>query len=487
MSKLSSVTACQLILWLVVSIFTSIPASASVRDSRGGSRNTPIIYQQSTGWIIGKIVSNNGEPLEGLTVGLKDREKVYSTDSGGIFKIESPVGADVFFISYLGKTVSEEKVLVAPNATVDLGTIIIDIASQELEEVKVTDLWRNKFSKKESPHIAKMPLRNLENPQAYTVIPRELLDEQVVTDFNSALRNAPGVAIGPRVDNGRNVFLIRGFEDSGYMRNGLSSPAYMDVDPVNLESIEVIKGPSGTLYGSSLISYGGLINRVTKKPLKYFTGNASLVLGGFNLNRITADLSTPVNKDSTLLFRVNTALTRQGSFQDYGYSKTFMFAPVVSYQINPKTQLVLEAEIYNRNATALPGFTITSTKSGITNVTQVNAIYKRSFSTDQLNMKGGSRTYFGQVNYKFNEHWKSQTSINYSINEYYRLGLRAYILNDTFIRRVGGMLITLRKHLIFNRILPAKYKLVLSNIGFCLALIIYSVIIFYTITSPKEL
>lgn len=442
MLKLSSITASHLFLWFFISTITAFSASASTYASANCFKairpQHAKVSQEQTGWVTGKVISTKGEPLAGLTIGIKNNKKVYSTDELGAFKIEATGGAHIVFISYLGKIIREKSVVIKVNATIDLGVITIDMASQELQEVKITDLWRNKFSKKESPYIAKMPIKNLENPQAYTVIPKELLEEQVVTDFNAALRNAPGVAIGPRVDNGRNVFLIRGFGDSGYMRNGLSSPAYMDVDPVNLESIEVIKGPSGTLYGSSLISYGGLINRVTKKPLKYFTGSASFVAGGFSLNRVTADLNSPVNKDSTLLFRMNTALTRQGSFQDYGYSKTFMFAPVVSYQINPKTQLILEAEIYNRNATALPGYTISGTESGITNVNQLDAIYKRSFSTNQLNMKGGSKAYFGQINYTINEHWKSQSSVNYSINDYYRLGMRSYILNDSLIRRTGG-------------------------------------------------
>ncbi|UOQ77577.1 hypothetical protein MUN84_02450 [Hymenobacter sp. 5516J-16] len=42
------------------------------------------------------------------------------------------------------------------------------------------------------------------------------------------------------------------------------------IDAVNLEKLEVIKGPSATLYGSALTSYGGLLNRVTKKPYDRF-------------------------------------------------------------------------------------------------------------------------------------------------------------------------------------------------------------------------
>ncbi len=464
MSEFLKNVLCPIFIWLFVgtpsqvakaaeTLFTTTATKATTATETTTTNNNtfsgsaiPPRQQQETGWVTGKITGSDDLPTSGLIVAIKNHHILVKTDSNGVFKLASPAGRQMLLISYPGKVILEKPVTIVSGTTVEIGEIRLNLASgmhiqsysQQLNEVKITDLWRNKFSKKESPYIAKMPLKNLENPQAYTVIPKELLEEQVVTDFNAALRNAPGVAIGPRVDNGRNVFLIRGFSDSGYMRNGLSSPAYMDVDPVNLESIEVIKGPSGTLYGSSLISYGGLINRVTKKPLKYFTGSASFVAGGFNLNRITADVNTPVNKDSTLLFRLNTALTRQGSFQDYGYSKTFMLAPVISYQVNPDMQIILEAEIYNRDATALPGFTITSTKSGITNANQLNSIYKKSFSTNQLSMQGGSKAYFGQIKYRINDNWKSHSSINYSINDYYRLGVRSFILTESTLRRTGG-------------------------------------------------
>lgn len=389
--------------------------------------------------IRGRISDESGNTLAGVTVSLEESSHNTTSNENGLFNLQSerPFNGILRF-SYLGNIIKRSINISPTDKILDLGAITLAQNSNRLEEVNVTDVWRNKFSKKESGYIAKMPLKNLENPQTYTVIPRELMEEQVVTDFGSALRNAPGVATGPRVDNGRNVFLLRGFQESSYMRNGMASPAYMDVDPVNLEGIEVIKGPSGTLYGSSLISFGGLINRVTKKPLDHFMGSASLVAGGFNLYRATMDVNSPINKDSSLLGRLNLALNRQGSFQDYGYSKTFMLAPVLSYQINPKLQLVLEAEIYNRDATALPGYTITGDKTGITNVEQLNSIYKRSFSTNQLNMTGGSNAYFAQVNYEISSRWKSQTGLSYSLNNYYRVGLRSYVLNDSLIRRVGG-------------------------------------------------
>ncbi len=116
-----------------------------------------------------------------------------------------------------------------------------------------------------------MPLKNLENPQVYTVLPKELIQQQVATDLQSSLNLLPGVNnVSVSVGSG-GVGLgltMRGFSSNasaGALRNGMATNFVSLSDPVNLEAIEVIKGPSGTLFGSALlVGYGGFVNRVTK-------------------------------------------------------------------------------------------------------------------------------------------------------------------------------------------------------------------------------
>ena len=48
------------------------------------------------------------------------------------------------------------------------------------------------------------------------------------------------------------------------MVDGVPANTNGEIDPSDIERLEVIKGPSGTLYGGSVTSFGGLINAVTK-------------------------------------------------------------------------------------------------------------------------------------------------------------------------------------------------------------------------------
>src|SRR5690606_38113543 len=160
---------------------------------------------------------------------------------------------------------------------------------------------------KKSETVARLPIANLENSQVYTVVPKELLKEQMTSDFRTALMSSPGVTnvvLGVGSGGTGLSMRMRGFsgdDGAGSIRNGMATKFVSLSDPVNLERLEIIKGPSSTLFGSTLISYGGLVNRVTKKPLGYQSTELSFSAGSYGLGRVTLDYNTPLNKDNTFL------------------------------------------------------------------------------------------------------------------------------------------------------------------------------------------
>jgi len=117
---------------------------------------------------------------------------------------------------------------------------------------------------KASEMASKLPLKNIQNPQVINSVNHLIIEQQGITDFPTVLRNIPGLtrnwaSISP-------FYSIRGFVVRNYIRNGMVSYATSDMDPANLEQVDVVKGPVGTLFGSSSVSFGGMINRVTKRP-----------------------------------------------------------------------------------------------------------------------------------------------------------------------------------------------------------------------------
>lgn len=294
-----------------------------------------------------------------------------------------------------------------------------------LKEVTVEGIRENKYKKETSTTVSKMPLKDIENPQVYNSIPANLLKEQVVTNFNDALKNATGVTrlweSTGRNGDGAEYYSMRGFAVQPSMVNGLPALTNTTIDPINIDNIEVLKGPSGTLFGSSVISYGGLINIVTKKPHQVFGGEISYNNGTYGSNRVTADVNLPLNEKAAV--RVNSAYTTEESFQDAGFSNAFFLAPSLKYEVSDKLTFLVNTEFYkNTSAKASMIFLSRYAPLSFDNMSLFDKNYKRSFTSNDLTMNNNSFNMQMQALYKLSNNWTSQTVLSKSstkTNGYY--------------------------------------------------------------------
>ena len=288
---------------------------------------------------------------------------------------------------------------------------------QTLKEVVISN--NNKFKKNKSVTVAKMALNDIENPQVYNTISSELLKEQVVTNFNDALKNATGVirlweSTG-RGGDGAEFYSMRGFAVQPTMVNGLPGINNGSIDPANVENIEVIKGPSGTLFGSSLISYGGLINIVTKKPYEKFGGEFGYNSATYGLDRITADINVPLNETKDVLLRINTAYQKENSFQDAGFNKSLFFAPSLSYKVSEKLSFLINTEFTNRTSANAPMIFLSRyAPISFNSMMLFEKNYKKSFTSNELAISNPTFNMQAQMFYKLSEQWTSQSVLSRS-------------------------------------------------------------------------
>ncbi|SEJ59700.1 iron complex outermembrane recepter protein [Dyadobacter sp. SG02] len=393
-----------------------------------------IAQSRQQGLIRGVVTTIDGSPAQGISVKLKNNAKGTVANTQGGFEFKNlAFGTYTIECSMVGyetatadATVSEEK----PVADV---SVQLDFSSNKLDEVIISS-GGNRFAKKESDDVSKMPIANMENPQVYTVVSKELMKEQVVTDYNSAFKNVPGAGIAEIRNQGRTTSISRGFATPQLVRNGIGSFTYSSIDPANLERIEVIKGPSATLFGSTLSSFGGLFNRVTKKPFDTFKGEVSFSAGSWDLNRLTADINTPLNDDKSALLRINTALHSERSFQDAGFNRSFLIAPSFSYAVNDRLTLLLDVE-YSGYKAVSPMRVAPATKGKAKSVTELGMPYKLSFANNTINYSGQQYNIFGQIKYKLSPQWTSQTIVSRtrSSADGYVVGLT--ILTDSTLRQ----------------------------------------------------
>lgn len=382
---------------------------------------------QEKATIKGQISLTNNQAADNVSVTLKGTKIGTNTDANGFYEIKNiKPGNYVLKVSGIGYSSKEKSVSLNSGDSI-IEDFRISENSQELNEIVVNGNRKNPLARKETQQVSRLPLKNLENPQVYTTITAELLKEQVVTNLDDALKNAPGLtplwASTGRGGDGAGYFSLRGFAVQPTMTNGLPGLTNGGLDPANIDKIEVIKGPSGTLFGSSLISYGGLINLTTKKPYDRFGGEVSYTAGSNGLNRVTADVNTPVDEEHRINFRVNTAYHTENSFQDAGFKKSFFFAPSLSYQVNDKLSFFINTEFMNNkqtNATML--FLDRAAPLRVHNMNELGYDNKRSYTSNELAIETPSYNLQGQMMYKFNDQWTSQTVVSRgssSSNGYY--------------------------------------------------------------------
>ncbi|GLB48560.1 TonB-dependent receptor [Neptunitalea lumnitzerae] len=358
-----------------------------------------------------------------------------TTDVNGDFTLNNvPVGSYKLKITAIGYTSFSQSIEVSANETVTIGTVNLKEDTEVLNEVVVQNSRANKFTKEKSVTVAKMDLKDIENPQVYNVISSTVLEEQIVTNFDDALKNAPGIdklweSTG-RGSDGAGYYSLRGFSVQPTMVNGLPALTNGSPDPANIESIEVIKGPSGTLFGSSLISYGGLINLNTKQPFYGYKGQVSYTGGSYGLNRVTADVNALLSDEKQIAMRVNTAYHTQNSFQDAGFRKSFFVAPSLAYQVNDKLSFHINTEFYtgkSTNQTML--FLDRGTELRVHNLDELGYDHKRSYTSNDLYIETPSYSLQGQMRYKINDQWTSQTA--YSRSSAKSEGIYSYIYEIT--------------------------------------------------------
>ena len=147
--------------------------------------------------------------------------------------------------------------------------------------------------------------------QAITVLSGQDLDNRQVTSFVDLSAIAPGVNIAKN-EGFKTVITIRGVGNEAnqnaianpsvsYHLDGIyvASPFALQTDFLDLERIEVLRGPQGTLFGQN--STGGAINIITQAPSTDSSfGTADLTLGDYGLVKARAAYNMPLGENTAL-------------------------------------------------------------------------------------------------------------------------------------------------------------------------------------------
>jgi catecholate siderophore receptor len=211
----------------------------------------------------------------------------------------------------------------------------------ELGPVRVQDKT-DKNTQTHSVGVSAMPTTSVQDtPQSVNVVTSETMKDQAVTTLGDALRNVPGItiAIGEGGTLAGDQFKIRGFDakDDVYL-DGLRDFAAYTRDSFNYEEVQVLKGPSGLMFGRG--TTGGAINTVSKTPFLEDSYSAHAEAGNGDHYRATADLNYVLGDTSAL--RLNLMLTDTGVVdRDLTHSTRWGIAPSIAFGLGTDTTFTL--------------------------------------------------------------------------------------------------------------------------------------------------
>jgi iron complex outermembrane receptor protein len=161
--------------------------------------------------------------------------------------------------------------------------------------------------------------------QAITVLGAEDIDNQQISSFVDLSAIAPGVNVAKN-EGFKTVITIRGVGNEAnqnaianpsvsYHLDGIyvASPFGLQTDFLDLERVEVLRGPQGTLFGQN--STGGAINVITQAPsLDESFGQADLTLGDYGLVKVRAAYNAPLTE--ALAVRASVISNSRDGFTD---------------------------------------------------------------------------------------------------------------------------------------------------------------------------
>ncbi|WGL15185.1 TonB-dependent receptor [Microbulbifer bruguierae] len=158
--------------------------------------------------------------------------------------------------------------------------------------------------------------------QAVTAMSSSDLETKGIESFVDLSGVAPGVTVAKN-EGYKTVISIRGVGNEAnqnaianpsvsYHMDGIyvASPFALQTDFIDVERIEVLRGPQGTLFGQN--STGGAINVISRAPsTEVFTAKVDTTFGSYNLQKLRASVNVPLSESIAMRTSVTSA-TRDG-------------------------------------------------------------------------------------------------------------------------------------------------------------------------------
>lgn len=230
-----------------------------------------------------------------------------------------------------------------PAAFADTNNSSTTLATIKIKAQQASD-QTYKVDSSSSATRSEIALQN--TPQSVSVVTQKVIEDIGATRLVEALDLAGGVT---RANNfggqGLTGFNVRGFTSGEFYRNGFPiNRGYPNAPDSNtIERVDVLRGPSSSLYGRG--DPGGTFNLISKTPKSEQQTTLGAQLSSEGLYRTTVDTTGTVPDAENIGYRLNVIAEGGDSYRDHVESKRYGIAPVIQWQATDATKVTFEADI----------------------------------------------------------------------------------------------------------------------------------------------
>jgi outer membrane receptor protein involved in Fe transport len=154
-------------------------------------------------------------------------------------------------------------------------------------------------------------------PETIQAVSSETLTRAGITDINALGRLTPNTVLSRRQDNETNI-VIRGVgsfgntQGIGFYIDDVQNFTDQSPNMQDVERVEILKGPQGTLYGGSNV--GGAVKFVMKKPHDAFGVEGQIEAGGFDTLNLHGAVNAAISENGELAARISAYHSRSDGY-----------------------------------------------------------------------------------------------------------------------------------------------------------------------------
>lgn len=359
------------------------------------------VFAQTTSELSGSVSDELSEPIAGAAVRILNTNFSTFTENTGSFRFENlPEGSYIVQVSAAGYASIHREIRVPFAQQLDLQ---LARAADQLDAVTVT-------AQKTEENLQRVPL-------SISSLPERKVAEYQLWDGKDLAAIVPNLYAANPGDN-RNVISIRGIATTSYdpaVTTYIDGVSQFGLDTyiaqlLDIERIEVLRGPQGTLYGRN--SMGGVVNIITRQPGNTTRGYVQADIGNYGLQRYSFGLQTPLIANKLFLGAAGMYDQQDGYYtnafdgSDYDKAHSFMGNYYLKYLPSDRWALTLNVKHdQNRNNGAFP--LVASPEVALENPFEVNQNALTELVDNIFNASFSANYYGEALNFSSQTAWQS--------------------------------------------------------------------------------